>query len=85
MSDISQFEDRLENIEGLVVQVRDCLVGNEFTKKGLVDDMAEMKRKIAIHELFIKNTKFILWFAGGAGGVIGYFVNLLMQYLSFKK
>lgn len=81
-----QLNSRLEAIEEIVGQVRECLVGNEFSKnKGLVDDVLDLKRKVAAQDLFIKNLKFVIGLTAGAGGIIGFFIQLLTQFFLTKK
>jgi len=81
-----RLNERLETIEEIVGQVRECLVGNEFTKnKGLVDDVINMKSRLLQAETFIKNLKFMITVAGVSGGALGYLIQLMTQYLLTKK
>jgi hypothetical protein len=84
--DNTQIVQELEDIKGSLGEIHQCLLGSEFTRgRGLVDDVMDLKRRMYVVELFVKKTKWLIGLAAGAGGVVGFAIQMLTQYFLTKK
>ncbi len=84
--DTNTIVSELEDIKESLRQVHECLIGNEYTRnRGLIDEVADFKKRLNVVELFVKKSQWLIGLAAGCGGVVGFLIQMLAQYLLSTK
>ena len=80
---LTDIEGRIEVIGNSVREVRDALLGTEFSgNKGWIKEIEYLKKKVEEHDEFKKK---VIWACLGIGVVFTVVQVLIQTYLSIKK
>ena len=81
-----EMEDKLDNIKNDVKEIKDALIGNSLTKnKGYFDKLTDLELEVSNLKMESNKNKLILSVAMFLGTIIGFIIEMIVQWLSNKK
>lgn len=81
-----EMESKIDEIGETVKEIKDALIGNALTKNlGYFDKLTEMEKEVSILKAESAKNKLMMSVAMFVGTVIGFVIEMIVQWVSNKK
>lgn len=82
----NEMEDKIDNIVQDLKEIKDALIGNALTKNiGYFDKLTELEKQVSELKRSDDKNKLLLSAAMFFGTVIGFIIEMIVQWFSNKK